>query len=113
MPRWRMPCAGRLPGGPATLAFRQSRRCSGVASKLTSVDLTRDEVGGDVLDLPVGVLGQHAQPLERHVRRVAVLGYQDPLGLLDDGARFQGDAEVVDQLLQLRYSVAFRSATPP
>jgi anti-sigma B factor antagonist len=61
------------------------RRGSGVTRELASVDLPRDQVGGDVLDLPVGVLGERGQPRECHVGRVAVLGDEDPLGLLDDG----------------------------
>ncbi len=61
------------------------RRGSGVARELVSVDLPSDQVGGDVLELPVGVLGERGEPRECHIGRVAVLGDEDPLGLLDDG----------------------------
>jgi len=60
------------------------RRGSGLARELVSVDLPSDQVGGDVLEFPVGVLGERGQPRECHVGRVAVLGDEDSLGLLDD-----------------------------
>jgi hypothetical protein len=61
-------------------------RGSGLVSQLTLVDLPRNEVSRDVLYLPVGVLREHTEPLERNIRRVSIVGDQDSLGLLDDGS---------------------------
>jgi anti-anti-sigma factor len=72
------PVSGVLPRGPRRLGSR-------IARELVSVDLSRDQVGCDVLDLPVGVLRERSEALESHVGRAAVLGDEDSLGLLDDG----------------------------
>ncbi len=78
--------AQRGPPSPArTAPPRPKRRGSRVAGELVSVDLPRHQVSREVLDLPVGVLGERGEPLECHVGRAAVLADEDPLGLLDDG----------------------------
>jgi anti-sigma B factor antagonist len=61
-------------------------RGSCLVSELTSIDLPGNEVSRDVLYFPVGVLREDAQPPERDVRRVSIVGHQDSLGLLDDGS---------------------------
>jgi anti-sigma B factor antagonist len=74
------------PPSPArTVPPQPKRRCSRVAGELVSVDLPRHQVSCEVLELPVGVLGERGEPLECRVRRAAVLADEDSLGLLDDG----------------------------
>jgi anti-sigma B factor antagonist len=78
--------AQRGPPSPAsTMPTQPKRRGSRVAGELVSVDLPRHQVSCEVLELPVGVLGERGEPLECRVRRAAVLADEDPLGLLDDG----------------------------
>lgn len=60
------------------------RACRFGLPELAPLNPAGNQIGSDVPDLPVGVLRQHAEPLECHLRLVTVLGDQNSLSLFDD-----------------------------
>src|SRR6202453_2279105 len=56
-----------------------------------------DEVRGTVAELAVSGLGEPAEQLEGLLRAAVLLGDEDALGLLDDGAGFHRPPHVLSQ----------------
>ena len=77
--------SGSVNGECGMQAFAMSSSLA-LAAELITVDPALNDVGRDLPELPVGVLGQRAQALECQLGRDAVLSHDDAFGLLNHGA---------------------------